>query len=142
MNASFERLFAGLLQIKRIVYKALFGLERRTYFSISYHRQRIYVCHPFRDDPKNNAHKVSAICRAIVEEGHLPIAPHIYLPAFVDEETERDLAMALCLELVSLCDKLRVYGGVITEGMWDEIDHAEFLEIPVSLMVLTPEVWL
>ena len=55
---------------------------------------RVYVCHPFGGDPEGNARKVRIICRALVEGGHLPIAPHLYLPAFVDERDERDLAIA------------------------------------------------
>ena len=92
---------------------------------------RVYVCHPFSGDPEGNARKVTAICRSLVEGGHLPIAPHLYLPAFVDERSECGLAISLCLELVAVCDELRAYGGVVTGGMRREIDRAEALGIPV-----------
>ena len=100
-------------------------------------RLRVYVCHPFGGDQEGNARKVRVICRALVEGGHLPIAPHLYLPAFVDEGDERDLAIALCLELVAICDEVRVYGGTVTGGMRREIDRAEALGIPVRFV--TPE---
>jgi hypothetical protein len=104
---------------------------RRARPRTGYRPQRIYVCHPFAGDPEGNARKVTAICRSLVEGGYLPIAPHVYLPAFVDENSERELALSLCLELVALCDELRAYGGVVTDGMRREIDRAEALGIPV-----------
>jgi len=98
-------------------------------------RLRVYVCHPFGGDPEGNARKVTVLCRSLVDGGHLPIAPHLYLPAFVDESSERGLAIALCLELVAVCDELRVYGGVVTGGMRREIDRAEALGIPVRFVI-------
>jgi hypothetical protein len=92
-------------------------------------RLRVYICHPYSADPEGNVRAVRAICRAVVEEGHLPIAPHLYLPAFVDEATERALALALCLELVTMCDEVWVYGDEPTSGMRQEILHAARLGI-------------
>jgi hypothetical protein len=97
---------------------------------------RVYVCHPFSGDPEGNARAVRVICRKLVESGHLPIAPHIYLPAFVDERTERELSLALCLELVAACDELHVFGESVTAGMLREIYRAQALGIPVRFMVL------
>ena len=93
--------------------------------------RRVYVCHPFADDPEGNAERVREICRALSESGFLPIAPHVYLPHFLDEKTERERALSLCLELVETCDELRVYGGRVTAGMRREIEHAERRGIPV-----------
>jgi hypothetical protein len=53
------------------------------------------------------------------------------VPTFLDESTERDVAMRLCLRLVSLSDEVRVYGPEISEGMRLEIAEAERLGIPV-----------
>lgn len=97
-------------------------------------RRRIYVCHPYANDPAGNAVLVRGICRALVAEGRLPIAPHLYLPAFLDEATERELALELCLELVDLCDEVRAYGAVITPGMGREIAYARQRGIPVRFM--------
>jgi dienelactone hydrolase len=92
---------------------------------------RIYVAHPYSDDVAGNVERVRAICRAVVEEGHVPIAPHLFLPAFVDETTERDLALRLCIELVSCCDALWFHGTRISPGMEREISAAQALGIPV-----------
>ena len=93
--------------------------------------RRVYVCHPFAGDPEGNAARVRAICGSLADAGLLPIAPHVYLPQFIDEATERERAMALCLELAGDCDEVRVYGGRVTEGMRREIEHAEARGIPV-----------
>jgi dienelactone hydrolase len=95
---------------------------------------RIYVCHPFAGDPEGNADRVRAICRVLVESGLLPVAPQVYLPQFMDETTDRDRALELCLGLLEVCHELRVYGGRITSGMRLEIDRAEALGIPVRFV--------
>jgi hypothetical protein len=92
---------------------------------------RIYVAHPYSDDVAANVERVRTICRAIVEEGHVPLAPHLFLPAFVDETTERDLALRLCTELVGGCEALWFYGTRITPGMERGISAAQALGIPV-----------
>ena len=63
-------------------------------------------------------------------EGHCPLAPQIYLPQFVDESTERALALKLCLELLALSEEVRVYGEP-SAGMHLEIAEAHRLGIPV-----------
>lgn len=92
---------------------------------------RVYIAHPFSDDVEGNVERVRAICRAVVDEGHVPIAPHLYLPAFIDETTERELALKLCTELVGCCDALWFYGTRITPGMEKEIAVAHERGIPV-----------
>ena len=96
--------------------------------------RRVYVCHPYAADPEGNTRSVRAICRMIADGGHLPIAPQLYLPQFIDEATERERALLFCLELISLCDEVRMYGSVITAGMRREIEHAEALGIQVRFV--------
>ncbi|MGI5865486.1 MAG: exonuclease domain-containing protein [Myxococcales bacterium] len=94
-------------------------------------RRRVYVCHPYRDDPQGNAARVAEVCRALTDSGLVPIAPQLYLPAFVDEATQREEALALCLELLDVCDEVRVYGERVSEGMRVELRHAEARRIPI-----------
>ena len=96
--------------------------------------RRIYVCHPYAGDISGNTARVRTLCRALVDSGFVPVAPHLYLPGFLDEATERDKALAICLELVGTCDELRVYGGTITAGMMREIERAETLGLPVRFV--------
>lgn len=91
----------------------------------------MYVCHPYRDDPQGNAVRVAEVCRALTDSGLVPVAPQLYLPTFVDEATQREEALALCLELLDVCDEVRVYGERISEGMRVELRHAEARGIPI-----------
>src|SRR5262245_31412196 len=77
-------------------------------------RPRVYVCHPFANDPERNIDSVRGICGRLAAEGVMPIGVHFYLPQFIDEATDRELALELCLELLATCDEVRVYGDVIT----------------------------
>lgn len=90
----------------------------------------IFVSHSFSSNPGANCALVARITRRLALDGHVPLAPQIYLPRFVDEGTERELALKLCLQLVALADEVRVYGEV-SDGMLLEITEAERLGIPV-----------
>lgn len=88
---------------------------------------RVYVCHPFSGDVVTNREKVRSICENLKLEGKgniLPVAPHLYLPEFVDEFSERDIALRFCLSLLECCQLVYVYGNP-TAGMQIEIEHAE-----------------
>ena len=91
---------------------------------------RIFVCHFYSSDPIESQARVQQIARRIALEGHLPLAPQIYLPAFIDEKAERDLALHLGLQLVALCNELRFYGS-LSAGMRLEIEEARTLGIPI-----------
>jgi hypothetical protein len=89
-----------------------------------------FVCHPFSASAAANAREVLQLARALVLSGHLPLAPQIYLPQFLDEATERDLALRLCLRMVALANEVRVYGET-SEGMRLEVAEAVRLGIPI-----------
>ena len=89
----------------------------------------IYICHKFRGDPAGNAERVRRICAALKRDS-VPLAPQLMLPAFIDESTERELAIAHCLRLVAVADEVRVYGEP-TEGMLLEIAEARRFGIPI-----------
>ena len=87
-------------------------------------KKRIYVCHPYRSDPALNSVKVRIIAQNLVAMGVLPVAPQLYLPQFINEETQRELALALCVELLKTCDEVWVFGEHVTEGMERELVEA------------------
>lgn len=98
----------------------------------------VYICHPFGADPRGNAERVRKICRWFAQQGYLPLAPHIYLPQFLDELTERQIAMDLCRRLIALADELLVFGEP-TAGMLMEMEEARRLEVPVVHVVFGPQ---
>lgn len=89
-----------------------------------------FISHPFAANPEENTKRVARIARTLAHDGVLPLAPQIYLPQFIDEVTERDLALRLCLELVALSDEVRVFGEP-SAGMRLEIAEAWRLGVPV-----------
>lgn len=91
----------------------------------------VYICHKYRDDPVNNSIAVLDICKQIDTNLYVPIAPQIYLNMFIDEDSQRDLAMDICLNLLSRCDVLLICGPIISIGMKQEIQLAHGLGIPV-----------
>jgi len=69
----------------------------------------IYVCHPYSDDPAGNVARIRQWCQWITRRGAVPLAPQLSLPQYLDEGTERDVAMAHCLALVERCDAMYVF---------------------------------
>lgn len=87
----------------------------------------IFVCSPYRGDIEKNEEFARKASRSVVDEGHLPIAPHLLLPQFMNEETERAKAIEMNKQILRRCDELWVYGNEITEGMKEEINFASIV---------------
>ena len=85
----------------------------------------VYICSPYRNNPRVNVMRARNYCKFAVAKGKLPLAPHLYFPQFLSEATERDKAMQMNFELLKLCGELWVFGDEITEGMAMEIDRAK-----------------
>lgn len=90
----------------------------------------VFISHPYSGEHDRNTKQVSVLARRLVFEGYLPLTPQLFLPKFIDEATERDLALQLCLGMVALADELWHFGEP-TEGMQLEIAEACRLGIPV-----------
>ena len=86
-----------------------------------------YICSPYRDNPRVNVMRARQYCKFAVSKGRIPIAPHLYFPQFMSEEMERERVMQMNFELLKLCGEVWVFGDKITEGMAEEIAHAERL---------------
>ncbi len=87
--------------------------------------QAIYVCSPYRGDIRKNTKYAIECCRKVMDSGKVPIAPHLFFPHFIDEETERGKALRMNESLIDVCQAVWVFGDVITDGMRYEIDYAE-----------------
>ena len=94
---------------------------------------KVYICSPFRGDTEKNTANILRYCRFAVEQGYFPIAPHAYLPRFMDDDnpSERELALSFGIRLLGGCKELWIFGGEITEGMKREIIAAEKCGIKV-----------
>lgn len=108
-------------------YTALSAIERKEKRSAkpAGYRPLIYVCSPFSGDIPGNTKKAIRYSRFAVDNGAIPIAPHLLFQLFMNEETERDLAMFMGMVLLSKCEELWVFGDTVSKGMRAEIDKAE-----------------
>lgn len=64
----------------------------------------------------------------------MPLAPHTIFTQFLDDEIleERAKGLLMGLELLKHCSELYVFGNMVTEGMWGEIEAAEQLGIEIQ----------
>ena len=92
----------------------------------------VYVCSKLRGNIEENQEKAKQYCRQVVDEGNLPIAPHIYFTQFMDDNNVEDRIKALEMNkaLITICDCLYVYGEK-SSGMKYEIDFAESIKKPI-----------
>lgn len=91
----------------------------------------VYVASPFVGDITRNTENAIRYCRFTVDSGAIPFAPHLFLPRFMSEKTEREAAMFMNMVFLGKCEQLWVFGDKITNGMTAEIAKAKKQRIPV-----------
>ncbi|RGC79761.1 DUF4406 domain-containing protein [Hungatella hathewayi] len=87
----------------------------------------VYVCSPYAGDVENNVANAKKYSRFAVENNAIPVTPHLLYPQFMDDgnEQEREKAMHFNYVLLGKCSELWVFGGVISRGMFREINVAK-----------------
>lgn len=96
--------------------------------------KKVYICSPYRGDTETNVENARKYCRAAVELGCLPVAPHLLFPQVMDDDdpAERRAAIKMGIDLIGVCAEIWVFGlDHPTEGMSMEIQHATSRNIPV-----------
>ena len=88
----------------------------------------VYICSPYRSDPRINVLRARRYCRFAVSKGRVPLAPHLYFPQFLSESSERDVAFRMNYELLKLCGEVWVFGAKRSEGMAWELSRAKMLK--------------
>ena len=88
-------------------------------------RPLVYICSPFSGDIEGNTQRARDYSRFAVDQGGVPLAPHLLLPQFMSEKTERDLALFMDMVFLGRCEQLWVFGKNISSGMAAEIDKAK-----------------
>ena len=68
-----------------------------------------------------------------VDDGFIPVAPHIYFTQFLDDsvENERKAGIEAGIQLMLECDEMWVFGEP-TEGMSKEIECARSHEMKIT----------
>ena len=86
----------------------------------------VYVCSPYAGDIETNTEKAKKYSRFAMDQGTIPVTPHLMYPQFMDDtnKDEREKAMHFNYVLLGKCKEVWVFGGVITHGMAHEISIA------------------
>jgi hypothetical protein len=92
----------------------------------------VYICSKYSGDITTNSNDAKRYSKFAVEQGVIPIAPHLLFPLFMDEKTERDIAMYMNEVLISRVDELWVFGNELSTGMKVEVETAKKLKKPVQ----------
>ncbi len=101
------------------------------------YRKRVYIASRYAGDTAANTAAAVRFCRFAVQNGCLPIAPHLLYPQILDdnEPDERRLGLMFGLALLSNCHELWVFANplpwAISSGMIGEIREARRLMIPI-----------
>ena len=109
-------------------YEALSLIELEEKKAFRAFRPIIYVCSPYAGDIQRNVADARRYCRFAVEQGYIPIAPHLLFPQFLDDsdERERELGLFFGNALMSKCAEVWVFGSIISPGMAAEIKRAKW----------------
>ena len=91
----------------------------------------VYICSAYSGDVEGNTEKARRYSRFAVDAGTIPIAPHLLLPQFMEEESERELAMFMDIVILSKCRELWAFGKP-TAGMLNEIAYAERKQMTIK----------
>lgn len=110
-------------------YEALTNVEREE--KAARYRPLVYICSPFSGDISDNINKAKKYSRFAVDQKAIPLAPHLLFPQFMDEDTERELAVFMDMVLLGRCKEVWVFGSHISEGMAAEIEKAKRKQIKI-----------
>jgi hypothetical protein len=86
----------------------------------------VYICSPFKGDVKTNIQNARRYSRFAVDQGVIPLAPHLLFPQFMDDANpmERRKALGMGLVLLLKCQELWCFGTHISYGMSLELEKA------------------
>ena len=89
-------------------------------------RPIVYICSPFAGDTEKNVAAARTYSRFAVEQGYIPIAPHLLFPQFLNDTNpkERELGLFFGNALMSKCSEIWVFGSHISSGVEAEIKRA------------------
>lgn len=88
----------------------------------------VYICSPYRGEVERNLQYARELTRVALENGYVPITPHLYLTQAVNDEVpeEREKGMAAGKELLKHCKYILIGGRHgLSEGMLEEIGIAQ-----------------
>ncbi len=95
----------------------------------------VFIAHPVNGDVKSNVKKVLKICKEAHSASIIPVAPYLGTLQYLDDADaeSRQLGIQANMECFhrKYIDELWLYGDYISPGMWQEIQRAMTLGIPI-----------
>ena len=91
-------------------------------------RPIVYICSPYAGDVDGNVAAAQRYSRYAVDNGYIPIAPHLLFPQFLHDSDpkERQLGLFFGNALMSKCAEVWAFGDTISPGMAAEIKRAKW----------------
>jgi hypothetical protein len=88
---------------------------------------------------EENIKRAEEFCKYIVRLGHIPVAPHVYFPRFLDDlkPEERELGIEGALALMAKCDEVWFFldeGEKLSQGMKEEAALMVELNMPFKVV--------
>ena len=108
--------------------EALANIQNSEKQALRAFRPIVYICSPYSGDVERNVAAARRYCRFAVDQGYIPIAPHLLFPQFLDDSRpdERELGLFFGNALMSKCAEVWVFGSRISAGMEAEIKRAKW----------------
>lgn len=105
-------------------------------------RKMVYVASQYRGNIELNEYLLKGAMRLTLDNGHLPVAPHMMYTQILDEEVEeeRNMGLQLGIELLNKCHEMFVFCQrigkllIISEGMKMEIKECVAKNIPMTFI--------
>lgn len=101
-------------------------------------KKMVFIAHPISGDVRANVEKVLRICAETHTKNVIPVAPYIVSLQYLDDSvaSDRTLGIEANHEYFhrGFIDELWLFGDHISSGMWEEIDLARKLGIPIIAM--------
>ena len=95
--------------------------------------KRVFISHPYKDDPKGNKKRADSICRELAKgKNVLPISP-LHLFSFMEDDGKREEILQVCFRLIDICDEVWIYGD--SEGCRREAKYAQSVGKPVRMVM-------
>lgn len=106
---------------------ALSSIENEAHALCAF-RPIVYICSPFTGNIEKNVVAARTYSRFAVEQGYIPIAPHLLFPQFLNDTDpkERELGLFFGNAIMSKCSEVWVFGSHISSGMEAEIKRAKW----------------
>jgi len=87
--------------------------------------KKVYIASPLGGDVHGNIERAKEYAKYALECGAAPVVPHFYALILDDNEPEeRKLGLKAGQAVLTVCDEVWVFGGVLSPGMKAEIELA------------------